>query len=165
MRLRTARLTGTIMIALTGAAAGARDLCPAGAWVDAMVGAYHIHPDRYFDDFDPGVGGECGVKPEWTLAAGYFRNSVLRPSFYGGAIYAPEFAHSKAVRFGVIGGIISGYNFGSFGFGSQNHTGPIVAPIAMVGAGRLAANLFLIPPIAADHVPVTLGLQLKFGLR
>lgn len=165
MRRHAAGLIFMCVCAAGAAAAPARDLCPGGAWVDAMLGAYHIHPDRYFDDFDPGIGGECGIKPGWALAAGYFRNSVLRPSWYGGAIYTPQIAHWRWVRLGAMAGIISGYNFGSFGFGSKNHTGPILAPTAIVGGERLAANVILIPPIAADHLPLTIGLQAKYRFR
>lgn len=51
-----------LMAALTlGAATGARaaNWCGAGLWVDAMVGSYHIHPDKDFEQFNPGLGIEC----------------------------------------------------------------------------------------------------------
>lgn len=139
-----------------------RDWCPHGAWVDFMLGAYHIHPDRKFDDFDPGIGFECGFKPEWAASAGYFRNSVWRPSFYGGVVYTPEKLHWGWIRLGALGGIISGYNFGSVGFGSKDRTGFILVPSAITTFGPFAANFILVPPIPADHVPLTVGLQVKY---
>jgi hypothetical protein len=135
--------------------------CPAGTWADLMLGSYHVKPQRNFDDFNPGVGVECGFSDVWEGAAGYFRNSLDRPSFYAGALYWPQVARWRALRLGAIGGIISGYNYGSIGLGATNRTGPILAPAAMAEFGRFGANLFLIPPIPADHLPFTLGLQLK----
>jgi hypothetical protein len=142
--------------------AQAAELCPKGWWADVMVGSYHIHPDRHFDDFNPGVGLECSIAPQWAASLGYFRNSLNRPSFYGGAIFTPEFAHFGWFQLGAIGGIISGYNYGSIGLGQNNRTGPILAPTAITRFGRFGANFILIPPIRADHTPFTLGLQVKY---
>lgn len=155
----------TWLIGAPGMAAHSGKPCSAGFWADAMIGSYHINPDRKFQDFDPGVGIECDVTPEWAVAAGYFRNSVPRPSFYGGGIYAPEYAHWGWFRLGVMGGVISGYNFGRFGVGSNHRTGPVLAPTAIVRAGRFGVNFILIPPIPADHVPVTIGFQAKYRFR
>ncbi len=146
----------------TGSGTG---LCPYGITADLMLGAYHIHPDRKFDDFDPGIGIGCGVKGEWAATAGYFRNSVWRPSFYGGVVYTPERLHWDWFRVGLLGGVISGYNFGSVGFGSKDRTGFILVPSAIVGRGRWSANFILVPPIPADHVPLTVGLQVKYRIR
>lgn len=145
--------------------AQAGELCPSGWWADVMVGSHHIHPDRHFDDFDPGAGLECSVTPQWAAALGYFRNSLDRPSFYGGAIYTPEFAHWGWLRLGAMGGIISGYNYGQIGLGQSNRTGPLLAPTAITRFGRFAANFILIPPIPADNLPFTIGLQLKYKVR
>jgi hypothetical protein len=142
--------------------AEAAGLCPNGWWADVMVGSYHIHQERHFDDFNPGAGIECSITPQWAAAFGYFRNSLNRPSFYGGAIFTPEFAHFGRIKLGAMGGIISGYNYGSLGLGRSNRTGPILAPTAIGEFGRFGANLILIPPIRADRTPFTLGLQLKY---
>lgn len=136
--------------------------CPLGTWADVMIGSYHIRPDRHFEDFNPGVGIECNIRPQWAASAGYFRNSLLRPSFYAGAIYAPEPLHWGRLRFGAMGGVISGYNYGRFGVGANRRTGLVLAPSAIVGFGRFGANIIVIPPIAADHLPLTFGLQLKY---
>jgi hypothetical protein len=148
-----------------GECAQAGELCPKGWWADVMVGSYHIHPDRHFDDFNPGVGVECSVTPQWAASFGYFRNSLNRPSFYGGAIYTPEFAHWKWFRLGAMGGIISGYNFGRYGVGSNNRTGLVLAPTAVIRFGRFGANFILIPPIHADNTPFTVGIQAKYQFR
>lgn len=127
-----------------------------------MVGSYHIHPYRHFDDVDPGIGAECSVTTQWTAAIGYYRNSLDRPSFYGGAIFTPDFAAWSVLRPGVMGGVVSGYNYGRYGIGSNRRTGPILAPTAVYRLGRFGANFILIPPIKSDNLPFTIGLQLKY---
>jgi hypothetical protein len=129
-----------------GERAQAGALCPKGWWADVMVGSYHIRPYRHFDDFNPGVGVECSVTPQWAASFGYFRNSLDRPSFYGGA----------------MGGIISGYNYGQIGLGRNNRTGPVLAPTAITRFGRFGANFILIPPIHSDNLPFTVALQVKY---
>jgi hypothetical protein len=140
----------------------AGELCPNGWWADVMVASHHIHPYRQFDDFNPGVGIECSVTREWAASIGYFRNSLDRPSFYAGAIYAPEFAHWGWFRVGAMGGIISGYNFGRFGVGPNERTGPVFAPTAITQFRRFGVNFILIPPIHADRLPFTVGFQGKY---
>ena len=159
--LSLAAATGVLM----GGRAQAGDLCPKGWWADLMVGSHHIHPDRYFDDFNPGAGVECSVTTTWTAAAGYFRNSLDRPSFYGAALYTPQFAHWHWFQLGAAGGIITGYNYGQIGLGRDNRTGPLLAPVAITRFGRFAANFILIPPISEDHTPFTLGLQVKYKVH
>jgi hypothetical protein len=145
--------------------APAAELCPMGLWADFMVGSHHIRPDRYFDDFNPGAGIECSVSTTWAAAFGYFRNSLDRPSFYGGALYTPEYAHWSWFRLGAMGGIITGYNYGQIGLGAGNRTGPVLAPTAITQFGRFGANFILIPPIREDHLPFTIGLQVKYRVR
>jgi hypothetical protein len=150
------------LVPVMGVGAQAGELCPTGWWADVMVGSYHIHPYRHFDDFNPGAGLECSVSAQWAASFGYFRNSLNRPSFYAGAIYTPEFAHWSWFRLGAMGGIISGYNYGQIGLGPNNRTGPVLAPTAITRFGRFAANFILIPPIHSDNLPFTVGLQLKY---
>jgi hypothetical protein len=143
----------------------AAELCPKGLWADFMIGSQHIHPDREFDDFNPGAGIECSIAKNWAAAFGYFRNSLDRPSFYGGALYTPDYAHWGWFRLGAMGGIITGYNYGQIGLGAGNRTGPVVAPVAVTRFGRFGANFILIPPIREDHLPFTVGLQVKYRVH
>lgn len=154
------------MLASCWAAASALggEACPYGTWADLMIGSHHINPDRHFEDFNPGAGVECGVRPEWTASAGYFRNSLLRPSFYGGAVYTPASLNWGAARLGLMGGVISGYNYGRFGVGENHRTGLVLTPSAILDFGRVGANLIVVPPISADHLPLTIGLQLRIRL-
>lgn len=153
-----------LVAALTlGAATSARaaNWCSAGLWVDAMVGSYHIHPDKDFEQFNPGLGIECWPGDTWALTAGGFRNSLRRPSWYGGAVWAPEFLHWGYVRLAAMGGIISGYNYGNWGLGRNHTIGPVAAPIVMVAYKRVGVNFIVIPPIPSDDLPFTIGFQLR----
>ncbi len=151
---------------LGGARAASASTCPEGWFADAMLGAYHIHPYKHFDNFDPGIGVECSFNPQWAATTGYFRNSLNRPSFYGGGIYTPEFAHWGWFRLGLMGGIVSGYNYGQFGIGpSKSTVGPLLAPAAFTRFGRFGINFILIPPIPADNLPFTVGFQAKYRVR
>jgi len=168
--LRFAAYVG--FIALTVAApssaerAWAGTPCPKGWWVDLMIGSYHIHPNRQFDDFNPGIGLECALTPQWAVPVGYFRNSLDRPSFYAGALYTPKFARWRWLRLGAMGGIITGYNYGRFGIGgSNNRTGPLLAPVAITQFGRFGVNIVLIPPIPQDNLPFTVGFQAKYRIK
>lgn len=139
--------------------------CPAGWWADFMIGSHHIHPDRHFDDFNPGVGLECSLNRRWAAAAGYFRNSLDRPSFYAGALFTPGFADWHWVRLGAMGGVITGYNYGRFGVGGDHRTGPLFAPVAITQFGRFGVNFILVPPIRQNNTPFTLGFQAKFRFK
>ena len=116
-----AALAGVGLMGASGAQAA--DWCSGGVWVDAMLGSYHIDPDpgTDFEQFNPGLGVECWLNGQWALTAGGFRNSLRRPSWYGGGVWAPEFVHWGFIRLAVMGGIISGYNYGNWGLG-HNHT-------------------------------------------
>ncbi|MGO8830743.1 MAG: hypothetical protein ACLQT5_16005 [Steroidobacteraceae bacterium] len=168
--LRFAAYLGVVVVAASapGGAerARARDLCPTGWWADLMLGSYHIHPSRSFDEFNPGAGVECSMTPQWAALAGYYRNSLDRPSFYAGGAYTPQFAHWGWFRLGVMGGVISGYNFGRFGIGGpNNHTGPVLAPTAIVQFGRFGMNFIVIPPIPDDNLPFTVGFQARYRFK
>ncbi|MBV8259930.1 MAG: hypothetical protein JO239_03025, partial [Paraburkholderia sp.] len=49
----------------TGRPAQAANWCGSGLWVDAMVGSYHIHHDKDFEQFNPGLGIECWPGDTW----------------------------------------------------------------------------------------------------
>lgn len=139
----------------------AAEICGNGLWADAMIGSYHVHPKKHFDQFNPGIGSECWVSPQWAVTGGYFRNSLSAPSFYGGGVWSPEFVHWDYVRLAVMGGVISGYDYGKWGFGHDHKVGPVAAPLIMAEYGRIGANIILIPPIPSSDLPFTLGFQLR----
>jgi len=95
------------------------------------------------------------------VTAGYFRNSLSKPSFYGGGIWAPEFLHWGFFRLAAMGGLISGYDYGRWGIGHDHMVGPVAAPLVMLAYKRVGANLILIPPIPSSDLPFTIGFQVK----
>jgi hypothetical protein len=158
------RAIAAVVIGLAAASsAQAADWCNGGVWVDAMVASYHVDPDKdtNFEEFNPGLGVECWLGNEWAVTAGGFRNSLRRPSWYGGGVWAPEFTHWGFVRLAVMAGIISGYNYGNWGLGRNHTVGPVAAPIVMFEYKRVGANVILVPPIPSDNLPFTLGFQLR----
>ncbi|CAD6549464.1 hypothetical protein [Paraburkholderia metrosideri] len=158
------RTAVAFVVSLAGAsAAHADNWCGGGIWVDAMLGSYHIDPDpnTNFNEFNPGLGVECWFNNQWAVTVGGFRNSLRRPSYYGGGVWAPEFAHWGIVRIAAMGGIISGYNYGNWGLGHNHSVGPVVAPIVMLDYKRVGANFIVIPPIPSDNLPFTIGFQVK----
>jgi hypothetical protein len=88
-----------------------------------------------------------------------------RPSFYGGAVFTPEMTHWGWFRLGLMGGLISGYNYGRWGIGSNDSTGPVLAPTVITQFGRFAVNFILIAPIPQDRLPFTIGFQAKYKFR
>jgi len=160
----TKAILGGAALLCAAAHAHAADWCGAGRWVDAMVASYHIDPDANtnFEEFNPGLGIECWPSDQWGVTVGGFRNSLRRPSWYGGAVWAPEFLHWGFVRLAAMGGIISGYNYGNWGLGRHHSIGPVVAPVLMVAYRRVGMNVIVVPPIPSDNLPFTLGFQLKF---
>jgi hypothetical protein len=156
-----AMLVAASAAGMVSSKASAADWCDKGVWVDAMIGSHHVHPDKDFKQFNPGIGVECWLAPGWAVTGGYFRNSLSKPSFYGGGVWAPEFARWGYVRLAVMGGIISGYNYGKWGIGRDHTVGPVAAPVIMAEYKRVGANIILIPPIPSSDLPFTLALQLK----
>jgi hypothetical protein len=156
------RAIAALAVGLAASSAHA-DWCSGGVWVDAMFASYHINPDpgTHFEEFNPGLGVECWLNNQWALTAGGFRNSLRRPSYYGGGVWAPEFAHWGFVRLAVIGGIISGYNYGNWGLGRNHTVGPVAAPIVMTEYKRIGMNFIVVPPIPSDNLPFTIGFQLR----
>lgn len=147
-----------------GAAQPARasDWCASGVWLDAMVASYHINPDKDFEQFNPGLGVECWINDQWAVTGGGFRNSLRRPSWYAGGVWAPEFLHWGFVRLAAMGGIITGYNYGDWGLGRNHTIGPVAAPLVMVAYKRVGINFIVVPPIPSDDLPFTIGFQLRF---
>jgi len=41
----------------------------------------------------------------------------------------------------------------------------VLAPSVMIQFGRLGANFIIIPPIRANKLPFTIGLQLEYRLK
>jgi hypothetical protein len=156
-------IAATALGLAAASSAHAADWCSGGVWVDAMFASYHIDPDpgTHFEEFNPGLGVECWLNGQWAVTAGGFRNSLRRPSYYGGGVWAPEFAHFGFIRLAVMAGIISGYNYGDWGLVRNHSVGPVAAPIIMTEYKRVGMNFIIVPPIPSDNLPFTIGFQLR----
>lgn len=165
--VRSAAIKACVCAAVAFGASGsahAADWCSGGLWVDGMVASYHINPDKGtdFNEFNPGLGLECWVNSNWAVTAGGFRNSLDRPSYYGGGLWSPDLLTWNYVRIAVMAGIISGYNYGNWGLGRNHTVGPVVAPLIMTNYGKIGINFILIPPIPSDNLPATIGFMLRY---
>lgn len=156
------RAAAVAACAFAAPAVHAADWCGNGIWADAMLASKHIDPKHSFNQFNPGLGVECWPNANWAGTVGGFRNSLRRPSYYGGAIWAPEFTYWGPVRLAAIGGLISGYNYGRWGFGHDHTIGPVLLPVLMMEYKHVGANVILVPPIPADELPFTFGFQLRY---
>ncbi len=76
-------------------------------------------------------------------------------------MWGPEFLHWNHIRLAAMGGIISGYNHGSYGFGHNHTIGPVAAPLSMLDYKCVGANIILIPPIPSSDLPFTLDFMLR----
>jgi hypothetical protein len=88
---RAAFVTVTASIAATlasSSSAHAAGWCSGSLRVDAMIGSHHVHPKKLFEDVNPGLGVECWPNRQWALTMGGCRNSLSRPSWYGGGVWA-----------------------------------------------------------------------------
>ena len=121
----------------------------AADWMVMSGYSYHFeHREQYRAD-NPGIGWERHDEGDWTYAAGYYRNSYDRNTFYAGARWEPlQFEH---VRLGVFLGAASGY------------WTPVVAlPMASFEVGRVGLNLVVAPTVG--HYSGFIGAEVKFKL-
>jgi hypothetical protein len=159
---RWARYLTGIALATCACAAHAENWCSSGIWADAMLASKHIDPKESFNQFNPGLGIECWPADNWALTGGGFFNSLRRPSYYAGGIWAPEFLHWGFVRLAAMGGLITGYNYGDRGFGPNQSIGPLLLPVVMAQYHHVGANMIVVPPIPQDRLPFTLGFQVRY---
>ena len=73
--------------------------------IQLHVGSYHAEPG--YNNVTQGAGALCPVDGDWSLAAGTYFNSILKPSVYAGAVWQP--VRLGPVRAGLYGGGVTGY--------------------------------------------------------
>lgn len=78
----------------------------AQTWV--QVNGVSVHDQPGYNAFNYGAGLEHTVAANWTVAGGWYRNSVYRGSFYAYGRYA--FYQQDAWNLGVAVGAVTGYN-------------------------------------------------------
>lgn len=126
---------------------------PASAddWLTISGYSYHLTRRNEYRADNPGLGWERHTPDQnVTYAAGYYRNSYDRDTFYLGGRWEP--LELGPARFGVFLALASGY------------WTPVVAlPMVSIEHGPVGINLVAAPTIGkyAGYV----GAQLKFKLR
>lgn len=97
------------------AAAATCGLCAAAGTVHAedMLslggGAYHFQRNLGYNEFNYGLGYERDWNDKVTWAAGVYKNSLRRATFYGLVNYYP-WSLGAGFRAGATGGLMSGYH-------------------------------------------------------
>lgn len=127
-------------------------LAPVAQASDYLVlsgASYHFaHRDEYRGD-NPGIGWERDIaESSWNYAAGYYRNSYDRDTFYAGGKWMPlAWGHAKA---GAFIGVASGY------------WTPVVAiPMVSLSYERVGVNIAALPTIRNYTGYVAIQLTLK----
>ncbi|HEY9772423.1 MAG TPA: hypothetical protein V6C81_01295 [Planktothrix sp.] len=126
-----------------------------GFWLELNGVSAHLQSAKDFNrqswnQKNVGVGLEYEFNRNSAVAGGVYDNSINKTTAYGLYMYTP--LHAGPMKFGVEGGIASGYN---------KTIVPLAAPIAEIEHKHLGANVLFIPPLKNETPPV-IGLQLKF---
>lgn len=142
MKLRTLCL---LLVGLSAPAVEAADYL-------ALSGAsFHFARRNEFRQDNPGLGWERDTRDsDWRYAAGYYRNSYDRDTFYAGGKWMP--LHWGPAAAGVFVGGASGY------------WTPVVAiPMVNLSYGRFGMNIAALPTIRqyTGYVAVQLLYQLN----
>ena len=136
-------------------ATGAQAESAPKTWVTVGGVSRHFDRAKNFNEQNFGLGVERDITPDIRLIGGFYKNSVRRQTFYGGLAYTPT--SIAGARAGVIVGAANGYP-------NRNGGGvfPIVSPVLMIEAGRVGANVLIIPSIFGAHGSVALQLKARF---
>lgn len=117
--------------------------------------SYHLGTDqqkKHYNESNIGLGLEHAISPDWSIAAGFYRNSLYRESGYAGATYAP--LKLGQARIGAAMGFVTGY---------ASKPLPVLAPAMLLGTKDIGLNVVLIPPVGSK-TPAVIALQLKWRL-
>lgn len=102
-----------------------------GVWLNAHIGSRHLNMDEYtitsetrkiikgekrlvstitfysFNEVNPGLGLEYELNDNLSFRVGTYKNSLNINSEYAGIKYS--YNHNKYVSYGLIGGLVTGY--------------------------------------------------------
>lgn len=96
----------------------------------ATITSIHFDRDKNYNESNFGLGLERKVSDDWSISAGYFRNSFDRQTEYVFAGYTP--VEIMGWRTGLVMGGVTGYEDG---------VSPWFTGIAMRDYGRIGVNL------------------------
>ncbi|MGC3963734.1 MAG: hypothetical protein QM803_10550 [Rhodocyclaceae bacterium] len=115
-------------------------------------GSHHFERDLGLNEANYGLGYERDINEEWTWAAGVYKNSIKRASFYLLGNYYP-FDLGAGFRAGLTGGLMSGYH--------QSPIIPMLAP-TLEWRGKWVAIQSYVVPTVKPYVDGAIIFQLKF---
>ncbi len=156
--LRVLLATGLLTASVIAHADASPAETPEQLWVHAGALSFHPNQDKHYNGNNLGLGLEYRLRPDLTLMAGGFSNSLNRDSVYLAMGYQPWTV--DAWRFGVAVGVMNGYS--RLG---QEQVFPAAISVATYEGKRFGVNVGLIPDIAAAGVDGALVLQFKLRLR
>lgn len=113
------------------------------------VASYHADRDSDVNEINPGVAMRSGMG-EYFLTVGGYKNSHYRTSLYAGG--GATLWSVGPVRYGFVGGLISGYSKGIM---------PFILPEVSVHHGDLSAVIHFVPNVASKGV-VSLSFAVGF---
>ena len=120
----------------------------------------HTSNRSRYNETNTGFGLEYELNPNWTLAAGHYKNSVERHSTYAQALWSPDIAQTQlgSVRLsaGVAVGLVNGYPELRGG-----DVYPTLLPVATMLIGPVGVNLTYIPSVAGS-ADGAFAVQLKY---
>ncbi len=112
----------------------------------ATLAAYHFDRSKEYREFNPGLGLEHRYSNEFSVSAGFFRNSFDRHTNYLFAAYTP--VELGGWRTGVIAGGVTGYEEGA---------SPWFSGVAMRDFGSVGVNLVFATSGIALQIKLKVG--------
>jgi len=111
----------------------------------ATITSWHFDRDKKYNESNFGLGIEQRLNQEWSISAGYFRNSFDRHTNYAFVGYTP--VEVMGWRTGLVMGGVTGYEEG---------VSPWLTGIATRDFGSIGLNIVFAPAGIAIQVKVRL---------
>lgn len=115
----------------------------AQTYVVATITSYHFDRDKTYNENNFGLGLEQRISDDWSVSAGFFRNSFDRQTEYAFAGYTPM--EIAGWRTGVVMGGVTGYEDG---------ISPWFTGVATRDFGSIGVNFVFSPAAVAIQLKV-----------
>jgi len=111
----------------------------------ATITSWHFDRDKKYNESNFGLGIEQRLNQEWSISAGYFRNSFDRHTNYAFVGYTP--VEVMGWRTGVVAGAVTGY---------EDRASPWFTGVATRDFGSIGVNIVFAASAIALQVKVRL---------
>jgi hypothetical protein len=132
----------------------------AASYINLGGGSYHFERDLGHNEFNPGIGYEQDWNENWSLALGYYKNSLRKPTVYGLASYY-HWHWESGWRAGLAGGLLTGYRHDG---NEAPRLVPLLAPTLEWRSGPLGLQFFIVPSVK-PYVDGAVVMQFKFRVK